>query len=66
MIDNSYWLKILAVLIALAIALIELWKPRENKGRLHLWGLLWGGMQGWCWKSRKDRKMDGVYGWWGL
>ena len=22
--------------------------------------------RGWCWKSRKDRKMDGVYAWWGL
>lgn len=39
MIDHSYWLKILPVLIALAIALIELWKARENKGRLHLWGV---------------------------
>ena len=39
MIDNSYWLKILPVLIALAIALIQLWKARENKRPLHLWGV---------------------------
>ena len=38
MIDHFYWLKILPV-IALAIALIELWKARENKGRLRLWGV---------------------------
>ena len=39
MIDNFYWLKILPVLIALAIALIQLWKARENRSQLNLWGL---------------------------
>ena len=39
MVDYSYWLKFVPVLLALAIGLIELWSRREHKSRLRLLGV---------------------------